>query len=402
MVTKFAASQARLALAFGLCVTGISCGSIKPQVMIETIPETRVENRFSNSDELSQYTGVVPRVDYSREIRSTAPKEHVVVKGDTLWDISDKFLKEPWLWPQIWENNPSIQNPHLIYPGDRIALEYVDGQPRLVVSRDGTRVSAPVAGGVAVNSASGDTERLSPRIRVEDLETAIPTIPADAIQQFLVHPRVITNAEWEVAPYVVGNYEGRLISALSHQIYARGDFPAGIPSYGVFRKSKELRDPVTDELLGHEVIHVSDAKLLQVEDPATLVIQRNRLETMNGDRLLPRTGHDTYHNYVPRMPKMQGEGQIISLTNAISQSGRNQVVVINLGERSGVEVGDVMAIERRGGTFLDTSGGGYEKVDLPSTRTGVLLVFQTFDKVSYALVMESTKPIHIRDVVTDI
>lgn len=406
MVIKLATPSAHLTLAVSLCALSVGCGSIKTDVLPEPIPETRVENRFSNSDDSSAYTAVVPHIDYSNEIRANAPQEHIVVRGDTLWDISGKFLKSPWLWPKIWEYNPDIKNPHLIYPGDKIALEYVSGQPKLVVSRDGTRISAPIAGGVSTgdaNYAGGNTERLSPRIRVEDLETAIPTIPADAIQQFLVHPRVITTAEWESSPYVVGNYEGRLISAIGHQVYARGAFPPGQTTFGIYRKSKQLKDPVTGELLGFEVLHVSDAKLLQSGDPSTLAIFRNKLETMNGDRLLSRSNHGTQHSYVPRMPKMQGEGRIISLINAITQSGRNQVVVLNLGKRSGVQVGDVMAIERRGGEFVDrNSRSGYETVSLPSTRTGVLMVFRTFDKVSYALVMESTRPIHIQDVVTDI
>jgi len=405
MVTKFAATPVRLAFTLGVCALSVGCGAIqKPELTREPVPETRVENRFSGSDDDNGYTTSVPRTDYSSEIRSNAPTQHIVVRGDTLWDIAGKFLKSPWLWPKIWDKNPAIKDPHLIYPGDRIALDYVGGQPRLVVaSRDGNQVSAPVAGAFAVNANTGDAERLSPRIRVEDLETAIPTIPADAVQQFLVHPRVVTKKEWNAAPYIVGNYEGRLTSAVGHQIYARGDFSSVKPTYGVFRKSKPLKDPITGELLGHEVIHVSDVKTLHVDDPATLVIQSNRLETMNGDRLLPRSTAGANYNYIPRMPKMDGEGRIISLINAITQSGRNQIVVLNLGKRSGVEVGDIMAIERRGGTFLDRRGrGGYEHVDLPSTRTGVLMVFQTFAKVSYALVMESTRPIHIQDVVTDI
>lgn len=402
----------RLGLALGAGALIVGCSSIKPDVFPQAAHETLVENRFSDADSSDNYTAIVPRVDYAREVRTSAPQLHTVVRGDTLWDISGKFLKSPWLWPKIWEFNPAINNPHLIYPGDEIALEYVDGQPRLVVTRDGTRVSstgAPTGSALAVGQAaangykSGETERLSPRIRSENLENAIPTIPADAIQQFLVYPRVVTKAEWNQSPYVVGNYDGRLTSAQGHQIYARGNFPRGQLSYGVFRESKALTDPLTGELLGYEVTHVSDAKLLHVEDPSTLVIERNKLETMSGDRLMSRSEHDVAHNYVPRMPKMQGEGRIISLIDAITQSGRNQIVVLNLGKRSGVQVGDVMAIERRGGSFVDrNSRSGFETVNLPSTRTGVLMVFQTFDKVSYALVMESTRPIHIQDVVTDI
>lgn len=339
-------------------------------------------------------------------IADGAPNEHVVVKGDTLWDISGKFLKEPWLWPQIWSMNPQIRNPHLIYPGDIIALEYRDGQPHLRMSREGSLgmddvVSMTLASGGS--AGIGGTERLSPRIRSQSLEEAIPTIPGDAIQQFLVYPRVVPAAEISRAPYVVGNYDGRLASATDHQIYVRGNVRPELTTYGIFRQNKAIRDPSTNELLGYEVAHVATAKLMKHGDPSTLLITANKAETLNGDRLMPLNQQHFVHNYIPRIPQLDGEGQIVSLIDALTRTGRNQVVVLNLGERSGIKVGDVLAIERRGGTFVDeVARNGKQILDLPNTRTGVVMVFQTFDKVSYALVMESTRPIRIHDVVTGI
>lgn len=350
----------------------------------------------------SDYTTAVPQLGAANGIgvRGDHPDVYTVVRGDTLWDISERFLTTPWEWPKVWKANPNIKNPHLIYPGDHISLRYdANGQPTLVISRNGEEVGDSV-----IYGENGGTEKLSPRIREQSLKDAIPMIPGDAIRQFLVYPRVVSAKQLKKAPYVIGNYDGRLTSALGHEIYARGNINSSQPSYGVFRRSKELRDPVNNELLGHEVTHVASARLLQQGDPATLLITSNKMETISGDRLMSTANGFAQHTYVPRTPAIQGgEGRIVSLVDAISQAGRNQIVVLNLGDRAGIEIGDVLAVERRGGVIKDRhSGKKNATVSLPSTRTGVVMVFQTFDKVSYALVMESTRPINRNDIVTEI
>ena len=354
----------------------------------------------------SDYTTSVPQLGALHGangvgVRGDHPDVYTVVRGDTLWDISGRFLTDPWQWPKVWKANPGIENPHLIYPGDHIGLRYdANGIPSLVVSRNGDEVGDSVI----YRNGSGGTEKLSPRIREQSLKEAIPMIPGDAIRQFLVYPRVVSAKQLSQAPYVIGNYEDRLTSALGHEIYARGNISASQPSYGIFRHSKELRDPVTNELLGHEVSHVASARLLQEGDPATLLITSNKTETISGDRLMSAGNGFAQHTYIPRTPAIQGgEGRVVSLVDAITQAGRNQVIVLNLGERAGIQVGDVMAVERRGGVIKDRySGKRNSTVALPSTRTGVVMVFQTFDKVSYALVMESTRPINIDDIITEI
>ncbi len=409
MAMTLPVAPARLVLTLSVLAVVAGCSTARqsgPQVAPVTVPDTVVENRFSNTDDQDTYTAIVPRTTATTiETRTDYPSSYTVVRGDTLWDISGKFLQKPWLWPQIWDINPDIKNPHLIYPGDQIALDYSTGGPRFVVSRNDQRLEGDTSSTAIAKSRPKGTqyERRSPEIRSESLEDAIPTIPGDAIQQFLIYPQVVTLEEIESAPYIIGNGEGRLTSAAGHQIYARGNLNPNQHNYGIFRRSEELRDPVTGELLGYEVDHVANAKLQKLGDPATLQIINNKMETLSGDILMESTEQDIVHSYIPRMPKMKGEGRIISLINAIAQSGRNQVVVLNIGARAGIEVGDVMAIERRGGTITDRfRKRGNQEVNLPSTRTGVLMVFQTFDKVSYALVMESTRPIHINDVVTDI
>ena len=409
---------ARLTLVVSLSALLAACSfGHQPSAMVLDQP-TQVNDRFDEGGlSTPEYTTVVPRayID-SEELDDNAPKTYTVVRGDTLWDISDRFLKKPWLWPEIWGYNPQIYNPHLIYPGDKLALEYVNGQPTLVLTRNGKVIpanqGAPTLG--AANpvildadgnpiAQPGQRVRLSPRIRSESLDDAIPTVQRDAIQQFLVQPRVVDSRTLRNAPYVVGNVDNRLTSAVGHQVYVRGRMNRDQTSYGVFRRSKELRDPVNGALLGYEITHVADAKLLSVGDPSTLMLTSNKMETIKGDILLANDNSSAAHMFVPRLPELRGEARIVSLVNAISQTGRNQVVTLNIGTNSNIQEGDVLAIETRGKTMIDERGrGGYERVRMPNTRTGVVMVFRTFDKVSYALVMESTRPVMINDIITGI
>ena len=287
-------------------------------------------------------------------LAADAPRSHTVVRGDTLWDISARFLDEPWLWPTVWGYNPQIANPHLIYPGDVVALGYdADGKPYLRLDRDGRRVRV---GGEPRLGAADDVTRLSPRVRSESLDDAVPMISGDTIRQFLVYPRVLDLDTIEKAPYVVGNLDERLIGASGNRIYARGDIRREQTRYGIYRRGDPLTDPATGELLGHEITHVAEARLLNVGDPSTLLITGNERETISGDILLPASGRSGQHQYVTRLPAIEGEGRIVSLVDAISQSGRNQVVVLNVGERAGIAIGDVLAIESRGGSLLDERG----------------------------------------------
>lgn len=338
------------------------------------------------------------------DLDSAAPDVYTVVRGDTLWDISDRFLKEPWRWTEIWSYNPQIYNPHLIYPGDVLALEYVNGKPTLTLTRDGKAVPTTRSNVPALGAATPDSRvKLSPQIRSESLDDAIPTIPSAAIRPFLIHPRVADSKTIADAPYVVANFDGRLISSIGTHIYVRGQISRNQTSYGVFRPGEKLIDPINGGLLGHELLHVADATLLNTGDPSTLMITSNKMETIEGDLVLPVNDDTISHTFEPRMPELRGEGRIVSLVNAISQSGRNQVVVLNMGQQSNIREGDVLAIETRGRSIIDERGHrSWEHVTLPNSRTGVLMVFKAFDRVSYALVMESTRPVLINDIITGI
>lgn len=402
-------TAARLSMVISLCALSVACSTGQGPSAIVTdnaaVP-VQASNRF-DAEELSSdgtATAVARTFLNTEDLESDAPDFYTVVRGDTLWDISDRFLKEPWRWTEIWSFNPQIHNPHLIYPGDELALDYVNGKPTLTLTRDGKTIpsntSEPRLG--AANPAISRV-KLSPRVRSESLDEAIPTIQAESIRQFLIHPRVVDTQTIAQAPYVIANYDGRLISSIGTQIYVRGRVSRDQTSYGVFRPSKKLIDPVNGQKLGHELLHVADATLLNIGDPSTLMITRNKMETIEGDILLPITEDMTPHTYVPRIPQLDGDGRIVSLIDAISQSGRNQVVVLNMGRESNIQEGDVLAIETRGRQVVDKRGvSRWEKVTLPNTRTGVLMVFKTFDRVSYALVMESTRPVLINDIISGI
>jgi hypothetical protein len=327
-----------------------------------------------------------------------------VVRGDTLWDIAERFLRNPWVWPEIWQVNPQINNPHLIYPGDRISLIYRDGRPRLYVERPDAMGSGGASTHVSQSIDANGTQvvKLSPRVRAHELGQAIPSIAASAIQQFTVKPRVVTKEELDGAPYIIGNYDGRLISATGHQVYARGIADNEETLYSVYRSGEAFVDSDTGEILGYEVKLVGDAKVLDFGDPATLVITDNNRETLAGDRLFPADKGRTSHNYVPRVPDITFNGRVIRLYDAVSQVAQNQVVAINLGQRDGIEVGDILAVERHGQLVRDPySTKRNEKVELPNMRAGVLMVFRNFDRVSYGLIMRSERSILLNDLVTN-
>ncbi|TND04040.1 MAG: peptidoglycan-binding LysM [Gammaproteobacteria bacterium] len=310
------------------------------------------------------------------------PDRYVVVAGDTLWDIAGRFLREPWLWPEIWHINPEIANPHLIYPGDVIALSFrEDGTPVLSVER-----------------GQATTVKLSPQIRTEDIAQAIPTITPGLIKPFLEQPQVLSKTEYEKAPYVVAGEESRLISGTSNKIYVRGLNEAAGSRYSIVHIGEALRQPGKKEVLGYEAIHAGDAVVEAFGDPATLQIVDAKREVLIGDRLVQVDAKPFEAYFMPRAPGRIVNGNIIAVRDAVSRVGRYQVVVIDLGANDGLESGHVLAIFQKGDTIRDVVSGG-KQVTLPERRAGELMVFRTFERVSYALVMEAAYDIRLNDAV---
>jgi len=319
-------------------------------------------------------------------LRPDYPDRYVVKKGDTLWDISKRFLHDPWLWPEVWHINPKIRNPHLIYPGDVVALYYVDGKPYITLEG---------AGGIPDTRPGIKTVKLSPKIHIESLQRAIPTIPREAISPFLDATRIVTEEDLNTAPYILSSYEEHLISGADYKIYARRIKDPSITAYHIVRPGAVYRDPVSGDVLGYEAIDVADARVIRKGDPTTLRVKEARKEILNGDLLLPYEERNLDFTFYPRAPKHHVEGQIISVLGGLSMIGQYNVVVLNRGQRDGLKPGHVLAVYQHGPTIRDTSA--YENVKLPDERAGLIMVFQVFDKVSYALTMEANNTMSLLD-----
>jgi hypothetical protein len=315
------------------------------------------------------------------------PDQYTVKRGDTLWGISAMFLRDPWYWPEIWTANPQVENPHLIYPGDVLNLVYVNGQPRLQLAR-----------GTGGTVERGGVERLSPQIREQSLEAAIPTIPLESIAAFLGKHSVLEKDQINDAPYVVAIRDQRLIGAAGNDIYVRGDVGEVNTGYNVVNIGKKLVDPDDGDVVGYEAHFVGTGSIRRGGDPATLFLTDSAREAAEGDRLVPQESpYPAY--FTPRPPAKPIDGRIISVVDGVSQVGQFQVVVINRGQRDGLEAGNVLRIWQAGAwaTDHDKSGRVSRKVRLPDEQAGLSMVFRSYDRISYALVLEATSEIHVED-----
>jgi len=343
------------------------------------------------------------------QVRPDQPERYVVQKGDTLWDIATKFLNTPWHWPRIWKINEQIKNPHLIYPGDVIVMRWVDGKPELALLRaekaapadsgQPTVPAVPAAPGEPAPAPSdGRTVKLSPRIHASDLEAAIPTIPPDAIAPFLSRPLVVGKRELDEAGYITVGLEGRIALADGSEFYARGlKRDAEQEYYFIVRHGKALRHPETNEVLAYEAQYLGEAQMLEPGDPAKLVVTKVEQEILPTDRLMLAPKRAGLPHYYPHAPKNKVRGYIINSPNSISEIGSFTVVTLSLGEREGIEEGHVLRIMRHAGTHRDPVRRSDYK--LPDEQSGLLMVFRTFEKVSYGLVMNSIRPVNLNDAV---
>ena len=339
------------------------------------------------------------------QIRDGAPDRHVVVKGDTLWGISAEFFKDPWKWQRIWGmNKDTIKDPHWIYPGDVIVLDRTTGTLRV----------GEAAATTAPNTSSGTTAvKLSPKERVVGSEHgAIPDIPVADIAPFLSQPLVIEKDGLSKALTLMGTYEQRVILGSDDIAYVKGITEDKGIHWQIYRPGKTLLDPDSKEVLGYEAIYLGDADVEKFADISTLRITRALQEINKGDRLVQssviRTG-----NYMPHAPEKQIDARVISIYGGVSQAGQNTVVTINKGLRDGVENGHVLAIYREGEKLTEKGKGVFAKdtnydlpdrvltkdvhYNLPDSRYGLLFVFRTFDKVAYALVLQTSLPVELLD-----
>ncbi len=317
------------------------------------------------------------------------PQQYTVAKGDTLWSIAARFLQNPWEWPKLWNANPKIHNPDLIYPGDVVTLGYADGRPYLALQRGGNPVTARV-------------EKLQPRVRVTPIERAIPTIRYETIRQFLTSPKVVTKAEIDAAPYIVSLTNSRLVGGTGDRIYVRGlEGENNAGAYTIFRQDSALKDPETKEILGYNALYIADSHLVKKGDPATLVVDRSVREVLVGDRLLPVTGEQLALDYFPRPAPKQLRGRILKVLDGVSRIGQYNIVAVNLGRADGLEKGHVLKIWRHGDKVFDNVTQRRGKwITLPDEEAGWILVFRPFERVSYGIIMKAVRAIRIGDLVT--
>ena len=315
------------------------------------------------------------------EWREDRPETYQVLDGDTLWSIAGRFLKNPWEWPEVWRENSQIQNPNLIYPGDLIVLESRGAQPYLRL------------GGV-------ESDRLSPRIRVTPLAEPVPVIPLKAISPFLTRPRVIEADDIDRLPYVVGLAEEHVIGGPGDRLFVRS-IQTPIPvDYSLFRPGVEYRDPETDAILGHEAVFIAEGTLEQTGDPASVMVTRAEKEVRPGDRLMPARRVELGAGYVPHVPRKQIQGHIIGVMGGVSQIGQFSVVAIDRGSMNGIEVGHVFEIWQKGPEIRDLIRPSFGNQVLgPEQKAGELMVFLTHRRVSFALVMNAERFIHVLDVI---
>jgi nucleoid-associated protein YgaU len=344
------------------------------------------------------------------QLKPDHPERYTVVKGDTLWDISSRFLKSPWMWPKIWKNNQGIKNPHLIYPGDVIVLRMVNGQPELSLLRNETVPSpalpslpaaAKTAEGAALSAPAmaGDnrTVKLEPQARTEQITTAIPTITPSAILPFLTRPLAVSENELEQAGYVTTGLDDRIALGDGSQFYGRGLKDDGAEYYQIFRPGNPIRNPDTGELLAYEAEYLGDAQRLETGDPSKLVVTEVKQEIVPTDRLLVAPKKTSLPYYYPHAPKSQVAGRIVSALNSVGEIGPLTVVGISLGTREGMDEGDVLRVMRHVGTANDPVK--HEKYQMPDEESALIMVFRTYEKMSYALVMTATRPVHMLDTV---
>ena len=394
LMAKSTVAMAKLA-----ALTALASAFVTAPAWAQNFPISAAQRQTAN--EVAQ-RGVPPS-----ELALDAPERYTVKSGDTLWAISGLFLKRAWRWPELWGMNLNdIKNPHRIYPGQILVLERKGGMASLRL--EGEPSDPP-------------TVKVSPRTRYEILsDSALPTLRSSIIEAFLAEPVIVDDAGLRAAPRIVSALESRVLIAKGDRAYARG--PDGAPllddqpreqQYRVFRNATPLTDPTTGEVLGYEAQYVGKAKLVRSEGttevesrdgsksmalvPATIDITAAKEEIRVGDRLLPEPPRQM-QTYTPRAPDGKVEGRIVSVYgNAVVNAAQNQVVAINRGTTDGMEPGIVLAILKDGASVVDRSDDSRPMMKLPDERNGLLMVFRTFERVSYALILEITDGVRVGD-----
>jgi hypothetical protein len=340
-------------------------------------------------------------------LKPDAPERYVVVPGDTLWGISERYTDSPWRWPELWNmNKEQIQNPHLIYPGYVILLDRAKGT--LSIAQPGTGTEPGPRPGAAPETGApqpSGSVKLGPRVRAELLRREeIPSIPASVIEPFLTRPLVIEPDGLDNAPTIVATQANSVLLSAGNTAYVRGIAGSGDETWYVYRRGKPLVDPETNQTLAYEAIYLGTARVTRAGDPATVVLTSAVQEVGAGDKLVAANVVQPL-NYAPHSPATLLKGRVMSIYGGlgkVGEAGPLSVITINRGRADGLEVGHVLALYALGGVVRDRSksrGAPDAFIKLPDERSGLSFVFRVFDRVSYALVMNITRPVNPLDVV---
>ena len=380
--TKFSLRLAAVAL-----VTVVAgCSSNKPandatsySASAATSSQTSAAPSYASSaSTASQSKPVLQQVNSPVPLAEGAPNEYVVQVGDTLWDIAATFLKDPWYWPEIWYVNPEIENPHLIYPGDVLGLVTIDGTSRITNVRT-------------------STYRLSPQARITPLTETVNSVPFDAIASFLSVGTVLEKNEVDALPYIVASRGEHLITAAGNSVYVRGaDGAAAGTRFNIIHMGDKIVDPDDNDVLGYHGLLVGKGTLRVSGDPGTFALTTTNREIREGDRLIPEIVNIPL-NYFPKAPSSPIDGRIMAVVGGVTQIGQHQVVIVNRGTNHGLSDGDVLSVFQTGQKVDDRFEGG--SVTLPDEHAGTMMIFKTYDRISYGLVMEATLPIHVLDTI---
>jgi len=319
-------------------------------------------------------------------LREDVPLRYVVKPGDTLWGIASRYLADAWQWPELWYVNGKLANPHAIYPGDVLELHNVRGRPVLSRQQD----AVPFEAGV-------DVERRSPQQRESVLGAALPAIPMDAIRNFLNGPRVVDLETLKGAPYLLAFADDRLLGAAQMTVYIKKLAEGQGTIFSTVRRGATYKDPDTGDLLGYEVIPTGEVEIKNYGTPSVGVMTESTREVLAGDRMLPLEADNFQANFYPHAPSKPVEGRIISLYDGVSQTGQYEIVAINRGNKHGLEVGHVLTVLQAGKKVKDPVTGRSER--LPKQDAGVMMVFKVMTDISYGLVMEASRAIHVLDYV---
>ncbi len=343
-------------------------------------------------------------------LKPDAPDRYVVVPGDTLWGISQRYTDSPWRWPELWGlNKDEIRNPHLIYPGYVILLDRSSGRLSIgggaAKQAQGPAQLAPAQVGRAATTPPSGTAKLEPKVRSEPLDKeSIPSIPAAVIEPFLTRPLIVEPDGLDKAPTIVGTETDRVILAAGNNAYVRGIGGAKESNWYVYRRGGPLVDPDTNQTLAYEAIYLGTAQVTRSGDPATVVLTSAVQEVEAGDKLIAAAAPRSL-SYAPHAPSAQIRGRVISVyggVGKVGEAGPQSIITINRGRKDGLEVGHVLAVYTRAGSVRDVSkaaGTTDARIELPNERAGLAFVFRTFDRVSYALVMRVARPVRPLDVV---